>query len=95
MGFRLEVIEKMPTFALSKIKQNVQPIKVHKFMKPRTLAQALREGYKVHHIYGKYNKQIRVDLQEIFHKPNRDMFVSFWIDRDYFSRNYPNAYSRF
>ena len=64
-------------------------------MKPRNLKNALENGYIIKSIYGKYNKQIRVDLVERFHKANRKPFLSFWIDRDYFKRTYPDSYERF
>lgn len=62
--------------------------------KPRNLKQAVENGYIINKLYAKESKQIRVDLKERYHISDRQMFLSFWIDRDYFKRNYPSAYER-
>lgn len=62
---------------------------------PRNLKQALESGYIIKGLYAKHSKKIRVDLEEHFHQSGRKMFLYFWIDRDYFKRNYPNTYERF
>lgn len=63
-------------------------------MTPRTLKSALDNGYVICKIYAKYNRKIRVTVQERFHKPDRKMSIDFWIDRDYFKRTYSSAYER-
>lgn len=60
--------------------------------KPRSLKNAIESGYIIYNLYAKYNKKIRVDL---YHRYLKYYTVSFWIDRDYFKRNYPNSYERF
>lgn len=62
--------------------------------KPINLKQALENGYIINKLYTKESKRIRVDLKERYHVSDRQMFLSFWIDIDYFKRNYPNAYER-
>ncbi len=62
--------------------------------KPRNLKQALENGYIIYRLYEKENKRMRVHLKERFHISDREMFLQFWIDRDYFKRNYPNIYER-
>lgn len=62
--------------------------------KPRNLKQALENGYIINKLYAKESKRIRVDLKERYHVSDRQMFLSFWIDRNFFKRNYPNAYER-
>lgn len=61
---------------------------------PKNLKQAIENGYIINKLYAKESKHIRVDLKERYHIPDRQMFLSFWIDRDYFKRNYPNTYER-
>lgn len=48
----------------------------------------------IYKLYVKYENKIRVTVKEQFHQADRKMFIDFWIDRDYFKRNYPNAYDR-
>lgn len=62
--------------------------------KPRNLKQAIENGYVIYKLYAKESKRIRVDLKERYHVSDRQMFLSFWIDRNYFKRNYPNVYER-
>nr|DAI68900.1 MAG TPA: hypothetical protein [Caudoviricetes sp.] len=62
--------------------------------KPKTLKSALEAGYVIYKLYAKYENKIRVTVKEQFHQADRKMFIDFWIDRDYFKRNYPNAYDR-
>lgn len=62
--------------------------------KPRNLKQAIENGYIINKLYAKESKRIRVDLKERYHISDRQMILSFWIDRDYFKRNYPNTYER-
>lgn len=62
--------------------------------KPRNLKQALENGYIIYRLYEKGNKRMKVYLKERFHIADREMFLQFWIDRDYFKRNYPNIYER-
>ena len=61
---------------------------------PRTLKSALEAGYVICKLYAKYDKKSRVTVQERFHQADRKMFLDFWIDREYFKRNYPNTYDR-
>lgn len=61
---------------------------------PRTLKSALEQGYVICNLYNKYGKQIRVTVKERFHQADRKMFLDYWIDREYFKRNYPNTYDR-
>ena len=61
---------------------------------PRTLKSALEAGYVICKLYAKYEKKICVTAKERFHQADRKMFIDFWIDRDYFKRNYPNTYDR-
>lgn len=63
--------------------------------KPRSLTQALSQGFVIKNIYGKGNKQIRLDMERRFYKPDSLNSFSLWIDRDYFKRNYPNTYDKF
>lgn len=63
-------------------------------MTPRTLKSALEQGYVISKLYAKYDKKIRVTVTERYHKADRKMFIDFWIDREYFKRNYPNTYDR-
>lgn len=62
--------------------------------KPRNLKQAVENGYIINKLYAKESKRIRIDLKERYHVSDRQMFLSFWIDRDYFKRTYPNTYER-
>lgn len=62
--------------------------------KPRNLKQAVENGYIINKLYAKESKRIRIDLKERYHVSDRQMFLSFWIDRNYFKRNYPNSYER-
>lgn len=64
-------------------------------MKPRNVKQAFEHDYVVTRIYNRGSKQICVYFKKRFHRTGWDDFVSFWIDRDYFSRNYPTTYERF
>lgn len=62
---------------------------------PGNLKQAIENGYIIYNIYSKGNKRIRIDLKERFHQSDRKPHLSFWINRDYFKRNYPDSYERF
>lgn len=62
--------------------------------KPKNLKQAIENGYIINKLYAKESKRIRVDLKERYHVSDRQMFLSFWIDKNYFKRNYPNTYER-
>lgn len=64
-------------------------------MKPRNVKQAFEQDFKVKSIYAKGSKRIRVSFERRFPKPDKCNFVEFWIDRDYFKRNYPETYERF
>lgn len=65
-------------------------------MKPRNLKQAFENDYIVKNIYSKYSKKIRVDLQKRFiNTGSKNIFISFWIDRNYFERTYPSIYNKF
>lgn len=61
---------------------------------PRTLKSAIENGYVISKLYAKYSKKLRVTVRERYHVPDRKMFLSFWIDREYFKRNYPNEYEK-
>lgn len=43
--------------------------------KPRTLKAALEAGYEMTKLYAKYNKKIRVTVQERFHQADREIFL--------------------
>lgn len=62
--------------------------------KYRSLKQALENGYIIYRLYEKGNRRMRVHLKERTHIADREMFLQFWIDRDYFKRTYPNTYER-
>ncbi len=62
---------------------------------PKNVKQAMEhDGYRVKKIYSKYSKQIRVDFEPRFARSG-NKHISFWINRDYFKRNYPKTYNRF
>lgn len=64
-------------------------------MKLRNIKQAMEnDNVIVKNIYAKGSKIIRVDFAPKFSN-NGYEFQSFWINRDYFQRNYPNTYNRF
>lgn len=64
-------------------------------MKLRNVKQAMEnDNIIVKNIYAKGSKTIRVDFAPKFNN-NGYKFQSFWINRDYFQRNYPNTYNRF
>lgn len=63
--------------------------------KPKNIKQAMENGsYKVKNIYAKYSKEIRVDFEPRF-AGSENRHCSFWTNRDYFKRNYPETYNRF
>lgn len=62
---------------------------------PRSLKAAIENGYVVCKLYAKGASKIRVTLKERTHENDRKMFLEFWIDREYFKRNYPSIYERF
>lgn len=64
-------------------------------MKPRNVKQAFEHDFKVKSIYEKGSKQIRVSFERRFTKPDKCNFVEFWIDGEYFKRNYPETYEIF
>lgn len=57
--------------------------------KPQSLKQAFNQNFVVRDIYDGKGKKVRIDL-----KPRSDnqsnLYPSFWIDRNYFKRTYPN-----
>lgn len=60
---------------------------------PKNVKQAMNnDNYIVSNIYSKGSKRIRVDFEPRF---NRGKNCSFWINRDYFQREYPGTYDRF
>lgn len=59
---------------------------------PRTLKSALEQGYVISKLYAKYDKKIRVTVQDRYHEADRKIFLDFWIDREYFKRSYPYTY---
>jgi len=63
--------------------------------KPKNLKQAMNnDSYIVKSIYAKGCARIRINFKPRF--PDKiKQHCSFWINRDYFIRNYPNTYSRF
>ena len=63
--------------------------------KPRSVKEAFESDFIVKSICCKYSKKIRVDFKRRFHRSGECNEVSFWIDRDYFARTYPNTYARF
>lgn len=66
-----------------------------RIMKPKNVKQAFEHDYRVKRINHKFNKKIEVCFEKRFHRTGWDDFVSFWIDRDYFIRNYPDTSERF
>jgi hypothetical protein len=61
-------------------------------MAPKNVKQAMEDdSLQAVNIYAKGEKKIRVDFKPRF---NRGSQCSFWIDRDYFQRNYPSTYAR-
>jgi len=62
-------------------------------MKPKNVKKAMdHDMYFVNNIYNKGAKKIRVDFK---HRFGKEKNFSYWIDRDYFQRNYPDTYDRF
>lgn len=62
--------------------------------KYRTVKQAMNsDSVKLVKIYAKHNKEIRLDFAPRYANSGAK-FQSFWINRDYFKRNYPNAYNK-
>jgi len=60
-------------------------------MQPKNVKQAMESSnFTVKSIYSKGSKKIRVDFKPRF---NSGKHCSFWIDRDYFKRNYPKTYN--
>ena len=63
--------------------------------KPKNVKQAMdNDGYVVKNIYSKGSKTIRVDFKPRFANSKNEN-CSFWINRDYFKRNYPRIYNKF
>lgn len=63
-------------------------------MKPKNVKQAMESGmWIVKNIYAKGSQRIRVDFQKRFPDREGENTVSFWIDRNYFERKYPNTYA--
>ncbi len=61
---------------------------------PKTTKQAMENDmWIVKKIYAKGSQRIRVDFQKRLPDREGENFVSFWIDRDYFERNYPQTYA--
>lgn len=61
---------------------------------PKNVKQAFENGkHRVKKIYSKGSKTIRVDFEPKY--PRSDKHCSFWIDREYFKRNYPKIYDRY
>lgn len=56
----------------------------------RTLKSALESDCIVQKIYSPNSKTIRVDVKRRFYDIARKNFKSFWINRKYFIRTYPN-----
>jgi hypothetical protein len=58
----------------------------------KTVKQGMEsDNWKVKNIIAKGSKKIRVDFEQRFGVKRQ----SFWIDRDYFQKNYPETYDRF
>lgn len=62
---------------------------------PRNLKQALDNGYFVKDIRYNSNKSVLVCLQARNVHTDGKLFLSFWIDRKYFNRTYPELASRY
>lgn len=63
-------------------------------MKARNVKQAMEsDNLKARNIYAKGSKKIRIDFEPKFANSGYK-HCSFWIDRAYFERNYPNTYNR-
>lgn len=63
-------------------------------MKAKNVKDAMsNDAYKVNKIYSKGSKQIRVDFHPRFANSKYEI-CSFWIDREYFRRKYPQTYDR-
>lgn len=61
----------------------------------RTLKQALNCGYLISDIRYPHENRILVICKRRFPTSGNKNIVSFWIDRKYFSRNYPATSERF
>jgi hypothetical protein len=58
----------------------------------KNVKQGMESGnWKVRNIIAKGSKKIRVDFEQRYGAKRQ----SFWIDRDYFQRNYPETYDRY
>lgn len=64
-------------------------------MSPRSLKQALENGYIIVGIRSKYNEQIEVLLTRRFPLQGERNSVSYRINRKYFMRKYPNTFEKF
>ena len=71
--------------------ENKLTIKRLNIMIPRNLKQAFEQDYICTKIYAKGSKRIRVTVRPRFFNQGSKI-LEFWIDRDYFRRNYPNIY---
>ncbi len=58
--------------------------------KPRTLKAALREDYVIDFARQDYDgKRVCVQLKPRFWNPSKDSVVEFYLNKDYFKRNFP------
>lgn len=62
----------------------------------RSVKEAMEGNrYKLKNIAYKFDKKIRVDFERANAYSDDKAVISFWIDRDYFKRNWPNSYDRY
>lgn len=64
-------------------------------MKPRSLKQALENGYIIVGIRSAFSERIEILLTRRFPLQGEKNNVSFRINRKYFMRKYPNTFERF
>lgn len=62
---------------------------------PKTLNNALENGYFVKEVRYPGNKKVLVCLQARNVHTDGKLFLSFWIDRKYFNRVYPELAKRY
>jgi hypothetical protein len=60
--------------------------------KPKTLKEALENGYVIKSIYARGSKKCRVDVKPRFYKSGMKAVISYWLTSDYVKRTYPRAY---
>jgi len=67
-------------------------------MNPKTLKQAIENGYTIINIYAKGSKKCRVDVLLKFStgiNRGKKFTFSFWISSKYMSKHYPSVWEKF